>query len=360
MEYNVVIVGAGFAGSVLARRFAEELNKKVLVVEKHNHVGGHAHDAYNMDGILVHTYGPHIFHTNSSKVFDWLSRFTTWNYYQHRVMAYVDGMLVPMPISSELINTLFGENLTAVQAEEWLKAHSSEIDPIKNSKDVVLSSAGIDIYEKIFKNYTYKQWGRYPDELSPEVIKRIPVRLSRDTRYFTDKYQGVPKLGYTELFRSILAHENIHILLNANWFDIRSKINYKKLVYTGPVDAYFDYKLGKLEYRSVRFEYETYHDMEFYQPVGTVNYPNDYDYTRISEYKHFTGQKLGLTTIAREYSSSTGEPFYTVPDEKNHALAEKYNAMARAACDTIFIGRLAEYKYYNMDQIVLRALEWLI
>jgi len=357
VKYDIVVVGAGFAGSVMARRYAEEQNKRVLIVEKHSHVGGHAYDEYNSDGILIHRYGPHIFHTNNSAVWKWLSRFTGWHEYQHRVLSYVDGQLVPMPISSETINTLFGEHLTVEQTQEWLRSHAENIPEIRNSRDVVLANAGSAIYEKLFRNYTFKQWNKYPEELSPDVIKRIPVRNSRDTRYFTDTYQGIPRNGYTEMFRKILDHKNIQVLLNANWFDVEDGIRFDKLVYTGPIDRFFESEFGELEYRSVRFEYETLHDREYYQTVGTVNYPNDYDYTRITEYKHLSGQKIEHTTIAREYSSSEGEPFYPVMNDRNNALAEKYRRQSEADTDTIFIGRLAEYKYYNMDMIVQKALQ---
>ncbi|KAE9635587.1 UDP-galactopyranose mutase [Defluviitalea raffinosedens] len=357
MKIKNVVVGAGYAGSVTARRLAEEKNEKVLVIDKHNHIAGHAHDQYNEYGVLIHTYGPHIFHTNNKKVWDWLSRFTDWYLYQHRVLSYIDGMKIPMPISAETINQLYNLNLSSDEVERWLEKQAEHIDEIKTSEDVVISKAGRDIYEKFFKNYTYKQWDRYPDELDPSVIKRIPFRNNRDTRYFTDKYQGLPKQGYTKMFEKILDHPNIHIMLNANWLDIKDQIQYDKLYFTGPIDLYYDYKFGALEYRSVRFEYETFFNKEFYQEVGTVNYPNDYDFTRITEYKHLTGQNIPYTTIAKEYSMAHGEPFYIVPDKENQDKAEQYRQYAQKEKNVTFIGRLAEYKYYNMDQIVDRALE---
>jgi len=357
MKIKNVVVGAGYAGSVTARRLAEEKNEKVLVIDKHNHIAGHAHDQYNEYGVLIHTYGPHIFHTNNKKVWDWLSRFTDWYLYQHRVLSYIDGMKIPMPISAETINQLYNLNLSSDEVERWLEKQAEHIDEIKTSEDVVISKAGRDIYEKFFKNYTYKQWDRYPDELDPSVIKRIPFRNNRDTRYFTDKYQGLPKQGYTKMFEKILDHPNIHIMLNTNWLDIKDQIQYDKLYFTGPIDLYYDYKFGALEYRSVRFEYETFFNKEFYQEVGTVNYPNDYDFTRITEYKHLTGQNIPYTTIAKEYSMAHGEPFYIVPDKENQEKAEQYRQYAQKEKNVTFIGRLAEYKYYNMDQIVDRALE---
>lgn len=357
MKIKNVVVGAGYAGSVTARRLAEEKNEKVLVIDKHNHIAGHAHDQYNEYGVLIHTYGPHIFHTNNKKVWDWLSRFTDWYLYQHRVLSYIDGMKIPMPISAETINQLYNLNLSSDEVEKWLEKQAEHIDEIKTSEDVVISKAGRDIYEKFFKNYTYKQWDRYPDELDPSVIKRIPFRNNRDTRYFTDKYQGLPKQGYSKMFEKILDHPNIHIMLNTNWLDIKDQIQYDKLYFTGPIDLYYDYKFGALEYRSVRFEYETFFNKEFYQEVGTVNYPNDYDFTRITEYKHLTGQNIPYTTIAKEYSMAHGEPFYIVPDKENQDKAEQYRQYAQKEKNVTFIGRLAEYKYYNMDQIVDRALE---
>ena len=357
MKYDVVVVGAGFAGAVMARRYAEEQGMRVLVVEKRDHIGGHAHDEYNEHGVLIHTYGPHIFHTNNSAVWKWLGRFTEWNHYQHRVLSYVDGTLVPMPISSETINSLFGENLTVDQAQDWLKSHAQHIPEIRNSRDVVLAEAGQEIYDKLFKNYTFKQWNKYPEELSPDIIKRIPIRNSRDTRYFTDKYQGIPKRGYTEMFRKILNHRHIHVILNANWFEIKDGIQCEKLVYTGPIDHFFNSEFGELEYRSLRFEYETLFDREFFQTVGTVNYPNDYDFTRISEYKHLSEQTIPHTTIVREYPSSEGEPFYAVLDDRNRTISDQYRIKAASIQNVQFIGRLAEYRYYNMDTVVQRALE---
>jgi len=356
MRFDVVVVGAGFSGSVMARRFAEEYHKKVLVIEKHDHIAGHAHDRLDQYGVLVHAYGPHIFHTNEVAVWDWLSRFTDWHHYQHRVLSYVDGQLVPMPISNDTINMLFGESLNTDGTEAWLKERSIPVEKIENSRDVVLSQAGKEIYEKFFRNYTYKQWGIYPEDLSPDVIKRVPIRTSRDTRYFTDAYQGLPKQGYTEMFRQILSHPSIHLMLNTDWFDVKDDIASDFVVYTGPVDAYFNYKYGRLDYRSVRFEYETFFDRERYQPVGTVNYPNDYAFTRITEYKHLTGQRIPITTIAREYSSSVGEPFYPVPTADNIRKAAQYAEDAKQVNNTLFIGRLAEYSYYNMDRVVSKAL----
>lgn len=357
MHFKNIVIGAGYAGTTIARRIAEEKNEDVLIVEKHNHIAGHAHDQYNEHGILIHTYGPHIFHTNNKKVWDWLSRFTDWHLYQHRVLTYVDGMKIPMPISAETINQLYNLNLSSDQVEKWLQEQAEKIKEINNSEDVVISKAGREIYEKFFKNYTYKQWECYPNALDASVISRIPIRKNRDTRYFTDKYQGLPKQGYTKMFENILNHSKIHIMLNTNWIDIRDQIEYDKLYFTGPIDLFYNYKFGKLGYRSVRFEYDTYFNKDFYQEVGTINYPNDYDFTRITEYKYLTGQDVPHTTIAKEYSSAEGEPFYIIPNSDNQIMYKQYKSCVERESNVTFIGRLAEYKYYNMDKVIERAFD---
>jgi UDP-galactopyranose mutase len=355
MNCKNIVVGAGFAGATIARIIAEKKGEEVFIIEKRNHIAGNAYDCYNEYGVLIHKYGPHIFHTNNKAVWDWLSNFTDWRYYQHRVLAFVDGMKLPMPISVETINKLYNLKLNCNEIENWLKNKAINIDEIRNSEDVILSKAGKEIYEKFFKNYTYKQWGKYPNELDPLVISRIPVRNTRDTRYFTDKYQGIPKYGYTRMFENILAHKNIHLLLNTDWLDVKNRINYDTLYYTGPIDEYYDYKFGKLEYRSVRFEYETLHNKEYAQEVGTINYPNDYDFTRITEYKHLTGQQCINTTIVKEYPSANGEPYYIMPNIHNMNIAARYRELAENEKIIYFHGRLAEYKYYNMDVIIANA-----
>ncbi|MBL4936348.1 UDP-galactopyranose mutase [Clostridium sp. YIM B02515] len=356
MNFKYVIVGAGLAGITTAERIATELNEKVLIIEKRNHIGGNCYDYYNEDGILIHKYGPHIFHTNSKEVWEYLSRFTKWYHYQHRVLTYIDGQLIPMPITTETINKLYNLNLSNFQVEEFLSNQALKIDEIKNSEDVVLSKAGTDIYEKFFKNYTKKQWDVYPDELDKSVISRIPVRYNRDTRYFTNKYQGMPKFGYTKMCEKILDNPNIHILLNTDYKDVINDINYEKLIYTGQVDSFFDFKHGKLKYRALRFEFETLNS-ESYQEASVINYPNDYDFTRITEFKKLTGQESSKTTIVREYPTWDGEPYYPYP---TNDCAEQYK-LYKKECDTlsnvIFIGRLAEYKYYDMDAVVKRALD---
>lgn len=356
MKLKYIIVGSGLAGLTLAERISNELGEEVLIIEKRNHIGGNCYDFYNEDGILIHKYGPHIFHTNNKKVWDYLNKFTKWDYYQHRVLTYIDGNNIPMPITTETINQLYNLNLSNFAVEKFLKEQSIEISEIKNSEDVVLSKAGSEIYEKFFKNYTKKQWDVYPNELDKMVISRIPVRSSRDTRYFTDKYQGMPKYGYTKMCESIIDNPKIHILLNTDYKDVIDCISYEKLIYTGPIDYFFDYKYDKLKYRSERFELETF-DIESYQDASVVNYPNDYDFTRITEYKKLTNQKSLKTTIAREYPTWDGEPYYPVPQKEYMEQYNKYKKEADKLENVFFIGRLAEYKYYNMDAVVYTALQ---
>lgn len=356
MQYKYVIVGAGLAGLTIAERIASLLNEKVLVIEKKNHIGGNCYDSYNEHGILVHNYGPHIFHTNLKEVWDYLSSFTDWSYYQHRVLTYVDGQLIPMPITTETINKLYNLNLSNFEIEEFLSKQAEKVNEINNSEDVVISKAGRDIYEKFFKNYTKKQWDVYPSELDKSVISRIPVRYTRDTRYFTNRYQGMPKLGYTNMFLKMSTNPNIHILLNTDYKEVIDSIQYEKLIYTGAVDYFFDYKFGRLKYRSLSFEYETV-DCESYQEASVVNYPNDYDFTRITEFKKLTGQKSDKSTIIREYPTWDGEPYYPYPTK---ACADEYLVYKRECeklSNVVFVGRLAEYKYYDMDAVVKRALE---
>lgn len=355
MTFKYIIIGAGISGITLAQKLSTELNEHVLIIDKRNHIGGNCYDYYNNDGILIHKYGPHIFHTNHKEVWDYLSKFTEWNYYQHRVLTYIDGNYIPMPITTETINKLYNLNLSNGEVEQFLNGQAIDIKEIKNSEDVVLSKAGKEIYEKFFKNYTKKQWDVYPDQLDSSVISRIPVRYNRDTRYFADKYQGMPKYGYTKMFEKMIDNPKVHILLNTDYKDVISDLQYEKLIYTGSIDYFFDYKYGKLKYRSERFEFETINS-ESYQPVAVVNYPNDYDFTRITEYKKLTNQKCDKTTIAREYPTWDGEPYYPVPQKEYIELYKKYEQDAKCLSNVIFIGRLAEYKYYNMDAAIYKAL----
>lgn len=354
--YDFLIIGSGFSGSVIAERLASQLDKRVLVVEKRDHIGGNAYDYYNKDGILVHKYGPHIFHTNYDDVWQYLSQFTEWNGYIHQVLAYVDGKKVPIPINLKTVNTLLDKDFTEQELRKYLDSVRVKIKEVKNSRDVVVSQVGEYLYEKFFKNYTYKQWGVYPEELSPEVTRRIPVRFNTDDRYFSDKYQGLPRDGYSELFKKMLNHKNIEILLDTDYKDIIEDIKFDKLVYTGPIDYFFDYWHGKLPYRSLCFDFKTL-DREYFQEVAVVNYPNDYEFTRITEFKHMTLQKHPKTTIVREYPRSDGEPYYPMPVQEAQAIYQKYQEEASSLKSVYFIGRLAEYHYYNMDQAVKRALD---
>src|SRR4028118_2058749 len=287
--FDYLIVGAGFAGSVLAERLANGSGKKVLICDRRPHIAGNAFDFYNDDGILIHKYGPHIFHTNSKEVFDYLSDFTEWRSYQHRVLAHVDGMLVPMPINLDTINKLYGLNLTSFELEKFFESVCEKVESLRTSEDVVVSKVGRELYEKFFRGYTRKQWGLDPSELDKSVTARVPTRTNRDDRYFTDEFQFMPKHGYTRMFQKMLSHPNIHVMTQTDYKDVKDVVPHRRLIFTGPIDEFFGFRYGKLPYRSLRFEHVTL-DQPWAQPVGTVNYPQTQDYTRISEYKHLTGQ----------------------------------------------------------------------
>jgi UDP-galactopyranose mutase len=278
--FDYLVVGAGFAGSVIAERLARVADKKVLIVDRRNHVGGNAYDHYNDDGLLVHRYGPHIFHTNSREVFEYLSQFTEWRQYQHRVLASVDGMLVPIPINLDTINRLYGLNLNSFQVEEFFASKAEKREKIRTSEDVVVARVGRELYEKFFRGYTRKQWGLDPSELDASVTSRVPTRTNRDDRYFTDTYQAMPRHGYTRLFENMLDHPNIKVMLNTDYRDVERFIPFREMVYTGPVDEFFDMRYGKLPYRSLEFKHETV-DAPVYQSAPVINYPNDYLYTRV-------------------------------------------------------------------------------
>lgn len=353
--FDYLIVGAGFAGSVLAERLASQANKKVLIVDKRNHIAGNAYDHYNEDGILVHKYGPHIFHTNSLEVFQYLSQFTEWRPYMHRVLSSVDGHLVPFPINLDTINMLYGMNLTAPEMVEFLKTVAEPKKDIKTSEDSVVSKVGRELYEKFFRGYTRKQWDLDPSELDAAVAARVPARTNRDDRYFTDKYQAMPKHGYTKMFENMLNHPNIKIMLNTDYHDIVDFVPFREMIYTGPVDEFFDFRYGKLPYRSLEFKHET-HGQEVYQSAPVVNYPNEYQYTRITEFKYLTGQEHPKTSIVYEFPRAEGDPYYPVPRPENADLYKKYKALADKTPNVWFVGRLATYKYYNMDQVTAQAL----
>lgn len=356
MKFKYVVVGAGLAGLTIAERISNIINEKVLIIEKRPHIGGNVYDSYDKNGILIHNYGPHIFHTNDKGVYDYLSNFTEWNDFQHRVLTFVDGNLLPMPITLETINKLYNLSLSNEEMVKFIESKRISIDEIKTSEDVALSKAGTEVYEKFFRNYTTKQWGVDPSELDTSVISRIPFRFNRDTRYFADKYQGIPKYGYTKMCDNMIDNSNIKILLKTDYKEIIDDIDYRYLIYTGPVDYYFDYKYGELKYRSVKFKMETY-DMDSFQPAPVVNYPNDYDYTRITEFKKLTWQKHEKTTIMKEFPCFGDEPYYPYPTQQWKKIYIKYKHETETQPNTIFIGRLAEYRYYNMDAVVRRALD---
>lgn len=352
--FDYMIVGAGLAGGVLAERLANA-GKMVLLVDKRNHIGGNTYDFYNTDGVLVHKYGPHIFHTNSKEVFNYLGQFTEWRPYEHRVLASVDGMLVPIPINLNTINQLYGLHLSSSEVDAFLESKAEKKQRILTSEDVVVNKVGRELYEKFFRGYTIKQWNLDPSELDASVTSRIPTRNNCDNRYFTDAYQAMPLHGYTRMFESMLNHPNIKILLNTDYKEIQESVSFKKMIYTGPIDYFYDYCYGKLPYRSLEFKFETL-EQESYQSTGTVNYPNNHLYTRITEFKYLTGQKHPKTSIVYEYPQDEGDPYYPVPRKENAELYQKYHQLALAEKNVYFAGRLATYKYYNMDQVVAQAL----
>ena len=357
-KYDYLIVGAGFAGCVMAERLASQAKKKILIVEKRNHIGGNAYDEIDESGILVHRYGPHLFHTNSKKVFDYLSKFTEWRKYEHKVLASLNNELYPIPINRITINKLYNLNLRTVrEVEEYLKNVKEERYPVLNSEDLIVNQVGYDLFEIFFKYYSKKQWSIEPKDLSPSVCGRIPVRFNDDCRYFNDKYQYIPKQGYTEMFNKMIGHKNIELVLNEDYKNIISDLKFNKIIYTGPVDYYFDYEYGKLPYRSIRFEFKNYEKVKF-QEAAQINYVDESaEHTRVVEFKYITGQLSNKTTVSFEYPQVDGEPYYPVPTENNRLLYLKYKEKANKLKNIIFCGRLAEYQYYNMDQVVANTLK---
>ena len=360
--FDWLVVGAGFAGSVLAERIASQRNERVMVIDRRDHIAGNAFDHPDEAGVLVHRYGPHIFHTNSRQVLDHLSRFTQWRPYEHRVLAEVRSPLtgepvrVPMPINLDTVNRLYGLSLTEDEVEGWMAARAERVPEIRTSEDVVVSKVGRELYELFFRGYTRKQWALDPSELDKSVTARVPTRTNRDDRYFTDAFQQMPLHGYTAMFRRMLSHPNITVRLNTDWEEVRHTVPFRRVIWTGPVDEFFGFRHGRLPYRSLRFRHETL-DREWFQDVGTVNHPaEDVPFTRVSEYKHLTGQEHPKTSVTYEYPSAEGEPYYPIPRPENHALYKRYEALADATPDVWFVGRLATYRYYNMDQVVGQAL----
>ena len=356
MKTDVLVVGAGFSGSVLAERLASH-GLKVLVIDKRPHIGGNAYDAPDAHGVLVHPYGPHIFHTNGMRIAEYLSQFTEWRFYEHRVRACVQGRLVPIPINIDTVNRVYGMSLDESTIEAFYESVREPRSPVKTSEDVVLNTVGRDLYEIFFRGYTRKQWGLDPSELSAQVTARIPTRTNRDDRYFGDTFQHMPLEGYTSMFERMLDHRNIRVEVDTDFFKMRGRIRPRHTVYTGPIDAYFDYCFGKLPYRSIQFEHEHLPTTPLHQEVAVVNYPNNHAYTRITEFKHLTGQSHPGTSIVREFPCSEGDPYYPVPRPENEVLFKQYEALTKTTPDVSFVGRLAQYRYYNMDQCVGAALK---
>lgn len=361
MKVDILIIGAGISGAVLAERYAE-IGKKVLILEKRAHIAGNCFDYIDENGILVSKYGAHLFHTNEEEVWNYVNKFSEWYPWEHKVLAKVDKKLVPIPVNITTVNRLFDLKISSEEEmKKWLEENRVAVEDPQNGEEAVLDKVGPELYEKMFRHYTKKQWDKYPEELDASVLNRIPVRTNYDDRYFSDKYQALPKGGYTKLFEKILAHPNIHVELNTDYFDVKDKVNgYSKLFYTGPIDRFFDFKHSlddKLEYRSINFVSETV-DKEHFQENSVINYPGtDVDYTRIIEYKHFGDQQAAKTTIVKEYTVDTGEPYYPVPNRKNGEIYERYKKEADKLQDIYFVGRLANYKYFNMDQAFKNALD---
>lgn len=360
-QADIVIIGAGISGAVLAERYAS-LGKKVLVIEKRDHIAGNCYDFIDDNGILVSKYGAHLFHTNEEDVWEYINQFSEFYDFEHKVIAKVDGKLVPIPVNITTVNELFGLDIsTEAEMKQWLDENREPYETPQNGREAALNKVGPVLYEKMFRHYTKKQWDKYPEELDASVLDRIPVRSNYDDRYFSDKYQALPLGGYTQMFDKILDHPNIEIMLNTDYFDVKDEVTgYDKLFYTGPVDRYFNFRHSledKLEYRSINFVTETV-DADFFQENSVVNYPGEETgYTRIIEYKHFGNQKSDKTTIVKEFTTDEGDPYYPVPNPKNQAIYEKYKAETEKLLDVHFVGRLANYKYFNMDQAFKNALE---
>ena len=354
---NVLIVGAGLSGATIARKLAE-FGLKIKIIEKRNHIAGNCYDFKDQAGILINKYGPHLFHTNSEKVWSFVQKFTDWIPWKHEVKGFLNGKYFPIPVNIDSVNILNGTSIkTEMEMKEWLANNTIPCKNPQTSEEVGLARVGPFLYEKIFKGYTIKQWDKFPNELAPSVLERIPVRTNWDPYYFSDKYQALPSKGYTIWIASMLDHPNIEVSLNTEYYKSMNS-HYDYVFYTGPIDAYYS-EVGyeKLEYRSLRFEEETL-AIDFFQPVGQVNYPSlEQPFTRITEYKHFLNQQVpNRTTIVREFSTADGEPYYPVPNDRNQALYKKYQEITLREKKVFFVGRLATYKYYNMDAAILAAL----
>ena len=358
MTWDYLIVGAGFAGAVLAERLASQRGATCLVIDKRNHIGGNAYDFYDRAGVLLHAYGPHYFRTNSERIQKYLSQFTEWHPVEYKILSWTHGRYWQFPINLNTFEQLLGRPASTEEMEATLAKWRVPIEQPKNSEEVILSQVGERLYEMFFKNYTRKQWRRDPRDLDASVCGRIPIRTNRDDRYLSEKFQALPAKGYTAMFEKMLAHSNVKVMLKTDYREARHLVSYRHLIYTGPVDEYFEHCFGPLPYRSLRFDAETI-DAEFFQPAMQINYPNDHDFTRVVESKHFTGQKLPVTTIVREYPEDFGpgrEPYYPIPAPDAKSLYQRYADRAAAEANVTFVGRLATYRYYNMDQVVGMAL----
>jgi UDP-galactopyranose mutase len=357
---DTLVVGAGYAGAIMAERLASQCGHSVLVIDRRDHIAGNAYDHVDEHGVSVHTYGPHIFHTNARGVVDYLSRFTDWRPYEHRVVAQVGEQRLPIPINRTTVNMLYGLDLqTDEEVESFYAERAEPIDYVRTSEDVVVSKVGRDLYETFFRGYTRKQWQRDPSELNATVCGRIPTRTNTDDRYFTDWHQAMPTDGYTAMFERILEHPSIEVRLGVKFEDVRDDVEHRHLVYTGPIDAYFDFEYGALPYRSLEFELrnEPTPDRGLIQPAGSINFPSeDVPWTRITEYRHLTGQIHDSSTLAVEFPRSEGHPYYPIPRDDTRALYKRYEARASELPDVTFVGRLARYQYLNMDQVVAQAL----
>jgi UDP-galactopyranose mutase len=357
---DALVVGAGFAGSVCARRMAEDFGLRVLVIDRRPHVAGNAHDALDETGVLIHTYGPHIFHTNAAKVIEFLSRFTEWRPYEHRVWAEVDGQIIPLPINRTTVEALHRVELCGdEETAAYLASLAEPRAELKTSEDAVVAKVGRDLYERLFRGYTRKQWSLDPSELHASVCGRLPVRTDRDDRYFGDAFQHMPAAGFTPMFERMLDHPNIELRLGTEYDEIREEVQARQIVWTGPIDEFFGYRLGKLPYRSLQFERETRATPggSLVQPVAVINYPNErIPFTRVTEFRHLTGQVSDFSTLTYEYPAAEGDPYYPIPRPENRELYHRYEALAAARPEVLFVGRLARYQYLNMDQVVAQAL----
>jgi UDP-galactopyranose mutase len=356
-SYDYLIVGCGFSGATLAERIAQELDAKVLIIDRRDHIGGNSYDYLDENGILIGKYGAHIFHTPSVKVWNYISRFTEFNTYVHHVDAYWQGNYYPLPLNLVTINSFFGKQMTALELPAFLDSIRVYIDKPKNAEEAVISQVGWELYEAFYRTYTRKQWGVDPKDLDASVTSRLPIRMNSDTQYFADAWQGIPVEGFTKVFERMLKHKNIHLSLNTDYMDVMLRVPYRRLVFTGPIDSFFDYAIGRLPYRSIEFRFET-HPRKHVQHLGVVNYPNDYEFTRCVEYKWLYQQRHDKTTVSRDYPCwNDDEPYYPVVSTRNNELYQKYKKLADRTPGTYFCGRLGTYRYYNMDQCIAQALD---